>query len=134
MDPDRRCQEELLEAEAEASTRATEECGAQPGKGPVLPELEARRIGREICGSTIRIFNNNNNNNNNHNNNIYIEREKIFWVLHTPSLGCRAVPSGVLNSAKPKPGLTPSFWIDRRQETMPSISPKRSFTWKPVGT
>jgi hypothetical protein len=64
MDPDRRCQEELLEAEAEASTRATEECGAQPGKGPVLPEVEARRIGREICGSTIRIFNNNNNNNN----------------------------------------------------------------------
>ena len=58
----------------------------------------------------------------------------MFWVFHTPSLGCRAVPSGVLNSAKPKPRLTPSFWIDRRQETMPSISPKRSFTWKPVGT
>ena len=61
MDPDRRCQEELLEAEAEASTRATEECGAQRRERPGAAR-EARRIGREICGSTIRIFNNNSSN------------------------------------------------------------------------
>ena len=53
------------------------------------------------------------------------------YPTHPPVQSSMA-PSGVLNSAKPKPRLMPSFWMDKRQETMPSISPKSSFTspWK----